>query len=104
MGNTRRHFLRTISGVAALPAISSVLITEPCSLVTDVAGSEPMNSVPASWCVVPRRSRRPVAGSFLVARVALRSIFFSPKTNNSLIKGLRQRSRRCSVDYSKLLP
>jgi selenocysteine lyase/cysteine desulfurase len=29
MGNTRRHFLRTISGVAALPAIGSVLITEP---------------------------------------------------------------------------
>jgi len=31
MGNTRRHFLRTISGVAALPAIGSVLITEPCT-------------------------------------------------------------------------
>jgi selenocysteine lyase/cysteine desulfurase len=29
MGNTRRHFLRTISGVAALPAIGCVLITEP---------------------------------------------------------------------------
>ena len=29
MGNTRRHFLRTISGVATLPAIGSVLITEP---------------------------------------------------------------------------
>jgi hypothetical protein len=33
MGNTRRHFLRTISGVAALPAIGSVLITEPCTKI-----------------------------------------------------------------------
>jgi hypothetical protein len=29
MEEARRHFLRTISGVAALPAIGSVLITEP---------------------------------------------------------------------------
>jgi hypothetical protein len=30
MKKTRRHFLRTISGLAALPAIGSV-ITEPCT-------------------------------------------------------------------------
>jgi selenocysteine lyase/cysteine desulfurase len=29
MQKARRHFLRAISGVAALPAIGSVLITEP---------------------------------------------------------------------------
>ena len=29
MGNTRRHSLKTISGAAALPAIDSVLTTEP---------------------------------------------------------------------------
>jgi hypothetical protein len=29
MGNRRRHFLRTISGMAALPAIGSVLTIEP---------------------------------------------------------------------------
>ena len=29
MGKPRRHFLRTMSGLAALPAIGSVLFTEP---------------------------------------------------------------------------
>ena len=49
MENARRHFLRTISGEAALPAIGSVLTTEPrtglgAASSTDVRGQFPLLS------------------------------------------------------------
>ena len=71
MENARRHFLRTISGVAALPAIGSVLTREPrtglgAASSTDVRGQFPllrdsMNGRPLVYLDSAATTQRPRA-------------------------------------------
>ncbi len=71
MENARRHFLRTISGVAALPAIGSVLIREPrtglgAASSTDVRAQFPllmdsMNGRPLVYLDSAATTQRPRA-------------------------------------------
>ena len=71
MENARRHFLRTISGVAALPAIGSVLTTEPrrglgAASSTDVRAQFPllgdsMNGRPLVYLDSAATTQRPRA-------------------------------------------
>src|SRR5260370_23250948 len=71
MENARRHFLRTISGVAALPAIGSVLTREPrtglgAASSTDVRAQFPllmdsMNGRPLVYLDSAATTQRPRA-------------------------------------------